>query len=302
MEATAPELLPYLAEPPQLPSGTPGKDGYLKLGFERRGERTILRELERRVPLLVQQALYWDEELPGLPCVAMISNAGGIVQGDRYTIEIDLGPEAQAHVTTQAATKIHVMDHNYATQTQRLRLREGAYLEYLPDPVIPHRHARFLTHTTLTVAPSATVLYAEILSAGRKHHDGGELYRFDLFSSLVRAEREDGRELFVEKFVIEPERSPVRQAGVMGPYDVFANALLLAPRPCTDHVFEALGAGFDQSAQTASGASRLPNDAGLVFKVLGMETEPVRAKLREFWCLVRTYVTGKGLMKEPLWR
>ncbi len=302
MQATAPELLPYLAEPPQLPSGAPGKNGYLKLGFERQGERTILRELERRVPLLVQQALYWDEEFLGLPCVAIISNAGGIVQGDRYTIEIELGAEAQAHVTTQAATKIHVMDHNYAAQTQHVRLGEGAYLEYLPDPMIPHRHTRFLMHTTLTMAPNATLFYAEILSAGRKHHGEGELYQFDLFSSLVRAEREDGRELFVEKFVVEPGQSPVRQLGVVGPYDVFANALLLTPRAYADAIFEELGAGFDARAELASGASRLPNDAGLVFKVLGMETEPVRARLREFWSLVRTHVTGKGLMKEPPWR
>jgi urease accessory protein len=302
VEAIAPELIPYLAEPPQLPSGTPGKNGHLLLGFERQGERTILRKLERRVPLLVQQALYWDEAMPNLPCVAMISNAGGIVQGDRYTVEVELGPEAQAHVTTQAATKIHVMDHNYASQTQHVRVAEGGYLEFLPDPMIPHRHTRFLTRTTLTVAPTATVLYAEILAAGRKHHEGGELYQYDLFSSHVRGEREDGRELFVEKFVIEPARSPVRQVGVVGPYDVFANALLLTPREHADRVFEELPAMFEADTELASGASRLPNDAGLVYKILGMETEPVRAKLREFWSIVRTTVTGNGLMKEPAWR
>lgn len=302
MQPIAPELLPYLAEPSQLPSGTPGKTGYLQLGFERQGERTILRKLARKVPLLVQQALYWDEAMPDLPCVAIISNAGGIVQGDRYSIEIELGPKAQAHVTTQAATKIHVMDQNYASQTQHIRAADGAYLEFLPDPMIPHRHARFLTHTTLSVAPTATVLYAEVLSAGRKYHEEGELYQYDLFSSFVRAEREDGRELFVEKFVIEPARDPVRRLGVLGPYDVFGNAILLTPPACADQIFEQLPASAEATQEIACGAGRLPNDAGLIYKVLGQETEPVRAKLREFWSLVRTTVVGAELMKEFAWR
>ena len=41
-----------------------------------------------------------------------------------------------------------------------------------------------------------------------------------------------------------------------------------------------------------AGASHLPNDAGLVYKVLGMETEPVKAKVRAFWELVREEVAG----------
>ena len=32
---------------PQMPSGTVGKSGYLKLGFERRDTKTILADLDR---------------------------------------------------------------------------------------------------------------------------------------------------------------------------------------------------------------------------------------------------------------
>jgi urease accessory protein len=41
-----------------------------------------------------------------------------------------------------------------------------------------------------------------------------------------------------------------------------------------------------------AGAGRLPHDAGLVYKVLGMETEPVQAKVAAFWALVRSEVAG----------
>ena len=74
------------------------------------GNAPSLAHLDRRAPLLVQQALYWDEALPDLPCVFIITTTGCILQGDRFNIEIDLAPDTRAHVTTQAATKIHSMD------------------------------------------------------------------------------------------------------------------------------------------------------------------------------------------------
>lgn len=296
------ELAAYQDQPRQLPTGSPGKNGYIRMGFERLDDRTVLADLERRAPTIVQQALYWDEAMPDLPCVFMISNAGGILQGDRNVLEISLGPDARAHVTTQAATKVHEMDANYAGQWQEIALAENAYLEFLPDPLIPHRHMRFITKTRIAIHPTATLLYAEILMAGRKHHGHGELYAYDVFSSTVRAERPDGGELFTEKFVVEPARHGVRQAGVMGEFDVFGNVLLLAPPAHAERIVEQLPAEVSRDGEWAASASRLPNQAGLVFKVLGLETQPVREIIRRFWGLVRREVTGHDIPREFAWR
>jgi urease accessory protein len=298
----ASELAPYQDEPQQLPTGSPGKVAHLRLRFERRGEQSILADLFRRAPLIVHRAIYWDEQMPGLPCVFIISNSGGILQGDRNTISIELGPDAQAHVTTQSATKIHEMDANYAAQHQEIVLHDNAYLEYLPDPVIPHRHTRFLTDSRITIAPTATLLYSEILMGGRKYYAAGELYEYDLFSSTVRAERPEGRKLFTEKFVVRPRQQPVRRVGVMGEFDVFGNVILLTPRRHADRIFERLPAVVNPTEKWAAGASRLPNDAGLIFKVVGMETAQVRASIRDFWSVVRSEVVGALVPREFAWR
>lgn len=301
LQIRAPELSRYSDEPRQLPSGGLGKNAFLHLGFEPRRGRTILVELERRAPLLVQQALYWDDEMPALPCVSIISNAGGILQGDRYAIEIDLAKNAEAHITTQAATKIHEMDANFASQTQDITLAANSYLEYLPLPVIPHKNARFLSHTRIRIDPTATLLYSEILMPGRKYYGEGEIFAYDLFSAAVHAERLDGKALFVEKFVIEPRQLDVRNPAVMGSFDVFANVLLLTPKDHADRLLEQVDPVFDEREGWAAGASRLPNDAGLIFKVLGRETQIVRAKVREFWSRVRLEVKGIPVPQEFLW-
>jgi urease accessory protein len=281
-----------------MPAGAPGKCPFLRLGFERHGERSALVDLECRAPLLVQQALYMDEAMPGLPWVFIISTSGGILQGDRNAIEIRLAPGAQAHVTTQAATRIHEMDANYASQTQDIALGEGAYLEYLPDLVIPQRHARFLSRTRIAIEPSATLLYSEIVMPGRKHYGAGELFEYDVFSSTVRAERPDGAELFTEKVLIEPRRASVRHAGVMGGFDVFATVILLTPPPHAERIARAVPAVVSPDEGWAAGASRLPDDAGLVYRVVGMESLPVRRKVREFWALVRPEVAGAPVPEE----
>jgi urease accessory protein len=296
----APELAPYRNEPRQMPSGAP-KNGVLDMRFARRRDRSVLTYLHRQAPLLVQQALYWDEHLPGLPCVYIITTSGCVLQGDRLDVSVTVGADAMAHVTTQAATKIHQMDANFAAASQRLTLAENAYLELLPGPVIPHRHSRFITRAQVTVAESATLLSAELLQPGRKHHGRGELFEFDLYSSTLTASRPDGTPLFTEKLVAEPWRQPVRRAGVMGKFDVFANVTLITPGRHADRVLEQVVPGADTSADCVAGASRLPSDAGLVYKVLGMETEPVKAKVRAFWDLVRQEVAGAPIPAARPW-
>jgi urease accessory protein len=240
--------------------------------------------------------------MPDLPVVFIISNSGGILQGDRYTMEFAVGPHACGHITTQAATKIHEMDANYAAQTQDLTLADGAYLEYLPDMVIPFRHARFHTRTRIRIAPTATLLYSEILTGGRQYYGDGELFQFDVFSSSVSAQRLDGTDLFVEKFVIEPQRSPVPRLGVMGEFTVFGNVILLTPPTHADAIYGQVEAVWNQEEQWAAGASQLPNNAGLIYKVVAKESSIVRAKVREFLSLVRPQVTGFTVPPEFPWR
>lgn len=297
-----PELAPYLDEPKQLPTGSFGKVAELRLGFQRRGERTILADLYRRAPLIVHKAIYWDEELPTMPCVFIISNAGAILQGDRNTISIKVDEGAQAHITTQSATKIHEMDANYASQDQEIVLEKDAYLEFLPDPVIPHKHTRFLSRTNIAIDPSATLLYSEILMAGRKYHGDGEVFQYDLFSSLIRAQRPDQSPLFTEKFIVRPHERPVQQVGVMGRFDVFANVILLTPKHHADRIFEQVPAVFNEDEGWAAGASRLPHDAGLIYKVVACETAIAKAKIRDFWAVVRPEVVGADIPRQFAWR
>ena len=163
-----------------------------------------------------------------MPCVYILSSGGPNVDGDRYTQNILLKKDSMAFISTGAATKLASMVYNYSGLVQRITLEEGAYLEYLPEPIIPHAHTRFISDTCLTVHPTATVVYAETYMAGRKYHNN-ELFKFDILSVCSHGERPDGTPLFREKFIISPPEVPIRQTGIMSGYDVFANVIVMTP-------------------------------------------------------------------------
>ena len=297
-----PEFAPFQDEPPQMQSGAVGKRGFLKLGFEERAGRTVLADLESRAPYLAQRALHCDSGMPDLAWLFVITTSGCVLQGDRLALDVTLGRGARAHVTTQSATKVHAMDANYALATQSIALDDGAYLEFLPDPLLLHRRARFASETRITVAPTATLLYSEIVQPGRKHHHPDESFGVTLLSLRVDAARSDGRLLMSERLVVEPEASPVRQTGVMDSFDVFGNVILLTPKENADRISELVAAEVDLERGIASGACRLPNEAGLIYKVLGRETAQVKAQVRAFWEIVRREVVGATVPPSFLWR
>jgi len=302
MPPAPPGFAAYGDEPPQMASGAVGKSGHLRVRFERRGERTVLADVDTRVPCLAQRALHCDEMLPDMAWLFTITTTGTVLQGDRLELAVALGPEARAHVTTQSATKIHSMDANYAVQRTMLTLAPGAYLEYLPDPLIPHRAARYASDTRIVVDADASLLCSEIVQPGRKHHHPEEAFGATLLSLATRAQRPDGTLLFEERLHVEPARFAVRQTGVMDDYDVLANVVLCTPADVAARVAARIDADVDRAQGLAFGACRLPNDAGIVYKVVGRETEPVRAKVREFWAVAREEITGAAIPPPFLWR
>lgn len=311
--SSAHEMQPYLREPDAMYVGAPGKHGYLKLRFALTPEgKSILREIDRRVPLIAQQELYFDKEMPEMPCLYILSSGGPNVDGDRYQQDIIVEKDAFGWVSTGAATKLAQMKFNYSGMVQNIVLEEGAYLEFMPEPVIPCRHTRFICDTRLSVHPTATVFYSEIYMGGRKYFGDGEMFEYDVLSVCSHGERPDGRQLFREKFVIDPSRNNPRQLGVMGDFEIFANVIVMTPVEARDKIYAETNAMLDLKSNASNakeankklavGITTLPNDAGLLFKVLGNDTALVKQTIRDFCSKVRMTVKGKPLPAEFPWR
>ncbi len=157
------------------------------------------------------------------------------------------------------------------------------------------------THSIAAVSGSATLLAVELVQPRRKYHGTGELFEYDLYSSAFEVTQPDGTSLCSEKIVCEPGRYPVRRAGVMGEFDFLANVTLVTPPLHAEAVLERVDTGLDTAAGWMAGASRLPGQAGLSYKVLGKEADVVRTKVREFWRAVRREVADAPIPEPRPW-
>ncbi len=295
----AKELAPFQDQPAQMRAAANGKVGELRLCFSLRNGRSILSDMYRRAPLMVQRALYWDEFMPEMPICSILSVGGGILQGDRYTIDIKAEKNSFGYVHTQSANRIQAMNANYASQHQILEVEEGAYLEYLPDINIPYKNARFISQTDIKVHPTATLIYSESWISGRKHHND-ERFEFDLLSLSTTVTDDQDTVLFKEKLLIEPEKMPIRYASMMGKYDVFSNVIVITPKETADRIVARVSERFEEFGDVAWGVSRLPDNKGLMFRAVGVESYHVQDKIFDFWNVVRQEVIGKSVQKKFL--
>ena len=87
-------------------------------------------------PFHITRPFYFDEAPAGALTLYLQSVSGGIYQGEDLRMTCSADPGSAAHVTTQAATIVHRMPAAPARQTVALEAADGAFLEYLPDPLI----------------------------------------------------------------------------------------------------------------------------------------------------------------------
>ncbi|HET7094217.1 MAG TPA: urease accessory protein UreD [Thermomicrobiales bacterium] len=273
-----------------LDVGAPGKVGLLELEMAPVAGKTRITRRYQQAPLYIFSPLYIDPARPDMAFVYLLHQGGGIVQGDRYRFDLVCKPGVAAHVTTQAATKLYRMERDFATQWTEIAVGADAVLEYLPDPVIPFRDARFHQRTRLVIDPTATAIVGETLLPGRVAY--GERHAYTLFTSRTDAVAPDGSLLFADRIAFDPTRRPLQTPGRLGPYDVFATLFVAAPRPAPAELVARLRAALAPHADVLAGASELPNQCGAAVRILGPSSLPVKRAFDAAWRAARLATLG----------
>jgi urease accessory protein len=288
-----PEISIYQAEPGQLGVGKAGKVGILQLKLERDADnrRTVIREQYCKTPLCVQRALYLEETLPAMAYVYIISPSGGILQGDRYRIDIVLSNNSFAHVTTQSATRIYKMEKNFGTQMVNVEVKEGSYFEYIPDQIIPFRNSRFYQAVELNVHDNATMIYSEMLVPGRVAR--GESFEYDICYIRTRARNQLGKPRFVDMIKLEPKKEDLRLEGIMGTFDVVGTMYIITRPLYIKDLQQEINLKINELQETiAGGASAFPNKQGIIVRMLGKTAGEVRNMIFEVIRISRRQIIG----------
>ena len=284
-----PEVLAYGSSLAQLGVGKAGKLGALVLGLEedKSTGKTSVKEQYSRVPLYTQRALYLEEALSNMAYMYIISPSGGILQGDRYRMDITLRKHAFAHITTQGATRIYRMEKNYATQIVNIDVGEGCYFEYIPDQVIPYRDSRFYQEANLHVHDDATLLYSEIITPGRVA--SGEHFDYDIcYMKAIAKDHNDGLK-FTDVAMLEPKKRDMNVFGVLANHDVVGNMYILTKNKVQD-INMRVNAGLQSIPKVYAGATILPNNSGVGIRMLGNTASDLRYAIYEVVRIIRELI------------
>lgn len=100
----------------------------------------------------------------------LINTTGGIAGGDHLNIDIVMGEQAHAHVTTQAAEKIYRSLGAESRITTQLTLASGSWLEWMPQETIFFNQARLRRQNDIYTMCGSQLMAGEILIWGRIAH------------------------------------------------------------------------------------------------------------------------------------
>ena len=140
--------------------------GESRVIFAVRDGATRLSDLYQRDPCRV----LFPEPEPGEPPQAvLVTTSGGVTDGDRLKMAVEVGPGAAAVAATQAAEKIYraAKSGDRCTMDIALAVGEGGALDWLPQETIVFEGARLKRRTVADVATGGSLLACEMVVLGR---------------------------------------------------------------------------------------------------------------------------------------
>lgn len=278
----------------------PGRRAAARLRFAKGPDgATYLAEQRVGYPFHVTKPFRLEEGWPELATLYLQSVSGGLYDGDRLTLIARAEEGTAVQLTTQAATKVHSMEGDFAVHTVKLKVRAGAYLEYLADPVILFPRARLLSRLTLEISEGAqAVLSDAFLFHDPAQADAGTVApAFDAFASEVEIVGPDGAPLACDRFLVEnPKEShgnPGLAGGRLAQGAVYAVSLSKAP----EELVAALRAALAEASGVYAGVSALPNGAGAWARLLAPDGASLRAALDALAAAARLALVGRRTVR-----
>lgn len=276
---------PATGAPDNNPAG-----GRLELGFERAPSgKTYLARQFASYPFHVCRALYMDRAAPGMATVYTQSSSGGLYTQDNLRATMRAGVGTQVHLTTQASTIVHRSARGPAGQEVQITADAGAFVEYLPDPVILLPGAHLVSKVRVQAASSASVV---LFDAFLTHDPDGKGRPFDRMISDVTIEDETGRPMAIDRFEAEGGDFSDPAIGVTGGYGCHGTLMAYSPGHEAGKLLEVSRRSAGDCDACAIGSSLLPGGRGVWARIMASDGADLRSAMTRLWSAVREELTG----------
>ena len=260
-----------------------GWHGSLQLVYAHREDSTHVVSSVARAPLKIQRSLYPEGKT--VCHNVILHTAGGVVGGDRLSLDIQLQPHAQALITTASAGKIYRTNGLEARQVTHVAIASGARLEWLPQETIVFEQAVYQQDMRIELASGATWLGWEITRFGRSAR--GEQFLQGSWRSHTEIWQE-GRPLWIDRQWLPGSEASFHGTHGLAGYPVVGSFAFVGQAVEAEFVDKARS--LWTGALGDVGVTRL--QSGLLCRYRGPSTTAVRQWFLEVWQLIRLSFLG----------
>ena len=265
-----------------------GAAGTLNIEYAPRDRRTIIARSHCTSPWHLFPPIYLDDS--GAAYSLLLNPSGGLVGGDRMTIDLAVKTGAHAIISTPSANRVYRSPSAHAVQAVDITVESNGLLEWLPEPTIPFAGSRFRQAIRVRVARGGAVVLWDAVAAGRIAQ--GERWAFaSLENDLIIATASGGS--LRERFCLDQHAS--RLAGLVSVWDYVGSLYIVSDAVPADNwksLEVSIGEMLDGEPKRLLGGVSRPSVPGLVVKVAARSAPVLAAVLNRLWTAVRATLWG----------
>lgn len=243
--------------------------GNLELDLEKRNGRTVAKHVYFQGALKVMRPVYHNNY--SFPCYYLLNPGGGYLDGDTYHMKVSLDEDAELTLTTQSATKVYKTPNKEAYQVTEFYLGKNSYLEYLPDPLIAYKDARYFQKNIVHMEKGATLLYSDILTPGWS--PSGERFSYDSLR-LVNEIYLDNKLVAFDHIKLNPKSQELDSLGFMEGYTHLGSFIVVGEKTNAALLDQLHDTIRQESAEFKAGLSQL-NVSGFTIRILANSTQVI---------------------------
>ncbi|MBB4823446.1 urease accessory protein [Sporosarcina luteola] len=241
--------------------------GELQLKLEEKKGRTIAKDAYFQGALKVMRPIYLDDS--GQVCYYILNPGGGYLDGDRYKMQFALEKQARATITTQSSTKVYKTPNDHAYQEAEIIIKDGSYLEYLPDPLIAYRDAKYKQKNVFRMDRTSALLYSDIITPGWCPE--GKHFSYESVQ-LINEMYMDEELVVYDHLKLTPSKQELHGLGYMEGYTHLGSMFIIGEKvdnSLIDRLYEAI---YENTDDYKVGLSKLPIP-GVTIRIVANSTQ-----------------------------
>lgn len=232
-----------------------------------------------------------DQENDGTAFIYLLNPSGGILQHDRLLTEILLEEGSRALASTPSNTKFYRMDEGCARIVNRITLRAGSVLEYLPEHNVPFAESEAYQETEFYLDSSSILIASDMVTAGRVSR--GEIFDYNLYSSKTKI-FVDGKLEIYDHSRMEPKRQDMAAMGLLEGRQSNGTVYVYAKDKC-GRLSEKL-ARMKPEGSVYYAAGSITDDL-LIVRFMGDSIIELRETVLSVWNEIRKELLGKPAVR-----